>query len=120
MGFSEFASYDGLGLAELVSRGEVTASELVEEAIQRIERHNPLLNAVVTPMYELARQRAASQPKSGAEGPYQGVPFLLKDILGDHAGVATTLGSRFMQGAVAAEDAELVVRYKRAGLIPLG
>ena len=113
MGFSEFASYDGLGLAELVSRGEVSASE-------RIGRHNPVLNAVVTPMYELARERAASQPGAGAGGPYQGVPFLLKDILGDHEGVPTTLGSRFMQGSVAAQDAELVVRYKRAGLIPLG
>ena len=120
MGFSEFASYDGLGLAELVSRGEVSASELVEEAIERIGRHNPVLNAVVTPMYELARERAASQPGAGAGGPYQGVPFLLKDILGDHEGVPTTLGSRFMQGSVAAQDAELVVRYKRAGLIPLG
>lgn len=120
MGFSEFGSYDGLGLAELVSRGEVSASELVEEAIQRIERHNPLLNAVVTRMYELARERASSQPEPGEGGPYQGVPFLLKDILGDHEGVPTTLGSRFMQGSVAAQDAELVVRYKRAGLIPLG
>ena len=66
MGFSEFASYDGLGLAELVSRGEVSASELVEEAIERIGRHNPVLNAVVTPMYELARERAASQPAARA------------------------------------------------------
>ena len=47
MAFSEYASYDGLGLAELVAKKQVTAAELVEEAISRIEKHNPRLNAVV-------------------------------------------------------------------------
>ncbi len=120
MALLEYAAYDGLGLAELVARGDVTAAELVEEAIRRIEKHNPLLNAVIYPMYELARDLALHQPPPGEGGPFQGVPFLLKDILADHAGVPTTLGSRFLKGAIASRDSELVVRYKRAGLIALG
>jgi amidase len=116
MAFPEYSSYDGLGLAELIARGDVKPLELVEEAIERIERHNPTINAVIYRMYDLARERAL-QPQGG---PFRGVPFLLKDILGDHAGVPTTLASRFFQGAPAAQDAELVVRYKRAGLNPLG
>ena len=120
MSLSEYASCDGLGLAELVARREVTAAELVEEAIQRIERHNPEINAVIYPMYDLARELARQQPPPGEGGPFQGVPFLLKDILADHEGVPTTFGCRFMQGAVAAQDSELVARYKRAGLVALG
>jgi amidase len=120
MSFSEYASCDGLALAELVARREVTAAELVEEAIRRIERHNPEINAVIYSMYDRARERARQQPAPGQGGPFQGVPFLLKDILADCEGVPTTFGSRFLQGAVAAQDSELVVRYKRAGLIALG
>jgi amidase len=120
MAFSEYASHDGIGLAELVRNGEVTASELVEEAISRIEKHNPTLNAVIYKMYELARDVAQRQPPTGRGGPFQGVPFLLKDILGDHAGVPTTQATRILQGIAATEDAELTARYKRAGLIPLG
>jgi amidase len=120
MSFSEYESFDGLGLAELVAQREVTAAELVEEAIQRIEKHNPTINAVIYPMYDLARELARQQPPPGQGGSFQGVPFLLKDILGDHEGVPTTFGSRFMQGAAAEQDSELVVRYKRAGLVALG
>ena len=116
MGFKEYAEYDGVGLAELVARGVVTAAELAEEAIARIERYNPQLNAVVTPMYEQGRA-IALQPGAG---PFRGVPFLLKDILGNFAGVQTQYGTRFMVGNVAPFDDTLVARFKAAGLVPLG
>src|SRR5258706_15385324 len=77
MGFAEYAQYDGLGLAHLVRRGEVSALDLVEECIARIERHNPKLNAIVYKAYDEAR--AAAKTKL-PEGPFRGVPFLIKDI----------------------------------------
>ena len=117
MSLSEYAGYDGLGLAELVATGEVSAAELVEAAIERIERHDPELNAVVYAMFDEAREAARSQPAPGSGGPFQGVPFVLKDLLGDYAGVPTTSGSRFLAGNVSPFDSELVTRFKRAGLI---
>ncbi|MEO8602788.1 MAG: amidase family protein [bacterium] len=116
MAFKEYAEYDGLGLAELVARKAVTPTELAEDAIARIDKYNPQLNAVVTPMYEQGRAIAASP----GDGPFRGVPFLLKDILGNFAGVPTQYGARFMAGVVAPVDDTLVVRYKAAGLVPLG
>jgi len=116
-GFAEYDRYDGLGLAELVKRREVSAAELCEEAIRRIERVNPRINAVVLPMYEIGRAaaRGALPP-----GPFQGVPFLLKDLLDAYAGVPMTSGCRAYRHYVPAEDSELVRRYKRAGVVTLG
>ena len=119
MPFSEYATCDGLGLARLVQQGEVTPTELVDAAIARIERHNPKLNAVIYKMYDQARATAARRPE-GAPGAFHGVPFLLKDILGNYAGVPTTAGCRFMTGVPATRDDTLVVRYKAAGLNVLG
>ncbi len=116
MAFPEYAQYDGLGLAELVARKQVTPSELADEAIARIERHNPTLNAVVRPLYEHGRARAAAP----GDGPFRGVPFLLKDILGNLAGVPTQSGSRFLVDLPASQDDTLVVRFHAAGLVPLG
>jgi len=116
MPFAEYAAHDGLGLAALVAKGAVTPAELVEEAIARIEKHNPKLNAVVYKIYDRARQTAANSHA----GPFQGVPFLLKDILGNYEGVPTTNACRFMTGVPAARDDTLVARFKAAGLIVLG
>ena len=65
MGIEEYSEYDGLGLAELVRRGEVSPAELVEEAITRIDRHNPILNAVVYDARDEARAVAAQPPPDG-------------------------------------------------------
>ena len=108
---------DATEQAELVRRGEVTATELVDATIERIERLNPVLNAVVTEMYDHARE-LASLPVS--DGPFAGVPFLLKDFLAEYAGVRFTEGSAFLESYVSPEDSELVRRYKRAGLIVVG
>ena len=113
----EFSSLDATALADLVRRKKVKSIELVEAAIERIERLNPTLNAVVTPMYDEAR-KAASEPLP--DGPFAGVPFLLKDLNAEYAGVRFTEGSAFLADYVSPEDTELVVRQKRAGLIIVG
>ena len=115
--FDDFASLDATAQAELVRRREVKAIEFVDAAIERIERLNPTLNAVVTPMYEQARTAAAGEPPPG---PFAGVPFLLKDLLASYGGVRMTLGSTFLRDFVPDHDSELVARLKRAGLIVLG
>ncbi|MEJ2747655.1 MAG: amidase [Anaerolineae bacterium] len=114
--FPEYDQYDGLGLAELVRRKEVAPGELVEEAIRRIERLNPQLNAVIHKMYELGRQTAVSPP----DGPFSGVPFLLKDLIATYAGVPTRNGCRFFNDFIPDYDSEIVRRHKAAGLVILG
>ena len=116
-GFKEYDQYDGLGLAELVKKKEISPTELCEEAITRIESVNPTLNAVVTPMYDLARKTVQ---EAIPDGPFCGVPFLLKDLLGDVAGVPQTMGSKALKNYIPAQDSELVRRYKQAGLVILG
>lgn len=113
----ELAFLDATAQAELVKRKEVTPLELVDAAIERIERLNPSLNAVVTPMYEQARAVAAGKL---SKGPFTGVPFLLKDLLASYKGVRMTLGSAFLADFISSNDSELVMRLKRAGLIILG
>ncbi len=113
----DLTSVDALGQAELVRRKEVTAPELVEAAIARIERVNPALNAVVLALYDQARA-AAARPLP--DGPLAGVPFLLKDFLAEYEGARFTEGSAFLREFVSDHDTELVRRYRRAGLIIVG
>ncbi|TET16109.1 MAG: amidase, partial [Dehalococcoidia bacterium] len=112
-----FVDLDATAQAELVRRKEVKPIELVDAAIERIERLNPTLNAVITPMYEQARAIAKGELP---DGPFTGVPFLLKDIYASYAGVRLTFGSTFLRDFVPDHDSELVIRLKRAGLITLG
>jgi len=112
-----FTGLDATAQAGLVRRREVKAIELVDAAIGRIERLNPTINAVVTPMYEQARAAASGELP---EGPFTGVPFLLKDIFASYAGVPLTSGSAFLRGYVPDHDCELVTRQKRAGFVILG
>jgi len=116
-GFSDYDKYDGLGLAELVHKKEVKPGELVEEAISRIERLNPQVNAVVHKMYELARKTADGDIP---DGPFKGVPFLMKDIVMAYAGVPLSSGSRFLKDYIPDHDSELVKRFKAAGIIVVG
>ncbi|MGI8840920.1 MAG: amidase [Caulobacteraceae bacterium] len=117
MGFAEYAEYDGLGLAELVGRGTVSPAELVEAAIERIERHNGALNAVVFKAYDEARAAAASDLP---DGPFKGVPFLIKDLGVTVAGWPQTRGSRFTRDMIDAEDSGLIRRYRQSGAILVG
>jgi Asp-tRNA(Asn)/Glu-tRNA(Gln) amidotransferase A subunit family amidase len=116
-GFTAYEAFDAVGMAELVRRREVTAEELLEAAIARVEARNPGLNAVVMKLYDYGRQAiAAGLP----DGPFTGVPFLLKDLSAALAGVPTTRASKFFADAVPAEDSEQVQRLKRAGLVIFG
>jgi amidase len=99
-----------------VSKKKVKPAELVEAAIECIERHNPQLNAVVFKAYDEARAKATTK----LAGAFAGVPMLLKDILGDKKGWPTRSGSRFVPALPSAFDATLVARFEAAGLIPLG
>ena len=117
MAFAEYADHDGLGLAALVKTGEVSPAELVEAAIERIERHNPTLNAVVHKAYDEARKVAAGPLP---EGPFQGVPFLIKDLGAQVRGWPRSSGSHYAQVAADAADSELVRRYRNSGVVLLG
>jgi amidase len=112
-----YAEFDGVGLAELVRKGEVAPAELVEAAIERIERRNPTINAVIYQALDEARA-AANGPLP--DGPFRGVPFLVKDLLIAVAGWPRTSGSRFCRGVVDAADSGLMRRYRESGVIPLG
>ncbi len=116
-GFTEYESYDGCGLAELIRRGEVSAAEVCEAAIARIERRNPGINAVVTPLFDFGRSALASLPP---QAPFRGVPFLLKDHLSALAGYPLTFGSKALAQFIPDHDSELVTRYRRAGFVILG
>ena len=114
---NELAFLDGTAQADLVRRREVQPRELVEAAIRRVERLNPTLNAVVTPMFDDALERAGGPLP---EGPFTGVPFVLKDLTAEQAGVRYTEGSAFLADNVSTHDQELVLRQRRAGLVVIG
>jgi len=113
----ELISLDATALAALVRERQVKTIELVDAAIERIERLNPILNAVITPMYEQARAAAVDKLPNG---PFTGVAFLLKDLGAPYAGVRMTMASAFMRNFAPDHDSELVARLKRAGLVIVG
>lgn len=117
MNAREYLSFDAIGLAELVRNRQISARELVDAAIERIEALNPALNAVVHKMFESAQKRADSDV---AQGVFGGVPFLLKDLLSWYAGEPLTSGSRLYKDFRPGEDSEVVKRYKASGAIVVG
>ncbi len=112
----EFFAMDGVSQAALVKKGEVTPLELLDAAIARAEALNPKLNAIVTPMYDQARERAKGELP---EGPFKGVPTLMKDLL-DYEGVRTAYGSRMMMGNVAAATHPLGKAMEKMGMVIMG
>ena len=76
-GFTEYDNYDALGLADLVRRNEVTTDELLGAAIERVEVRNPAINAVTMKLYDYGKQAIAD---GLPDGPFRGVPFLIKDL----------------------------------------
>jgi amidase len=109
---------DATAQADLVRRGELTATELVARAIERIEQLNPAINAVVTTDFDAALDTARASPAPAA--PFAGVPFLLKDLVAEAAGVRFTEGSRFLRDNISTFDQEIVARLRRAGFVILG
>ncbi len=112
----EYLERDGLGLAELVAGGEVTAGELLDVARARADRLNGRLNAICLRLDERAQAQAAGE----LSGPFAGVPFLLKDLHQDLAGVPTSAGSRSLRGRPAAATSTIVQRWLDAGLVVFG
>jgi amidase len=120
LNLNELSTMDAVAQAELVRRREVTPLELVDAAIARIERVNPTLNAVITTLFEKARKAAVSPDLP--DGPFRGVPFLLKDLGAASDGDPYYLGMRVLRDArfVAPHDTYLVAKFKAAGFLSLG
>ncbi len=116
-GFAEYREYDGLGLAELVRTKQVSAADLVEEAVARIEARNPAVNAVIRPLFAEARA-AAQEPLP--EGSFAGVPLLLKDLICAAEGVPTSCGTRILRDVPQQRDSEMVRRFRAAGFVIVG
>ena len=112
----EYPQYDATGLAALIARREVSAAEVLEAALARLEAVNPKINAFCTPMIDAARARAAGP----LDGPFAGVPFLLKDIAQHVKGVPTSAGSRVLKDWCPDVTSEIVLRFERAGLVSFG
>src|SRR2546426_935924 len=117
-GFADYEQYDATGLADLVRRRQVSPTELLEAAIERVQARNGAVNAVTMPLYDYARAAiAAGLP----DGPFTGVPFLMKDLTAAIAGVPMTRSSQFFADAPPpTADSEHVARLKRAGLVIFG
>ncbi len=116
-GFKDYDTYDAVGLAELVAKGDVTPVELLDEAVTRLEAVNGTLNAVTLKHYDEARTAIdAGLP----DGPFKGVPFLLKDLHLLLKGTITTFGSAAFKDNMADHDSTLTERYKKAGLVIFG
>ena len=112
----EYVKHDATGLAELVANGEVTSAELLAAAREQVARINPEINAVVADLGAVADERAASE----LEGPFAGVPFLIKDLAQEYKGFATSYGSRALKNDIAEEHATVVQRWLDAGLVIFG
>jgi amidase len=113
----ELSTMDATAQADLVRRRELTPIELVHAAIARIERINPTLNAIIHKHFERARAWAAGQLP---EGPFRGVPFLLKDLAcGNLKGDPNNWGTRFLRDANyrAPSTSYLVEKFLKAGLV---
>lgn len=118
-----FGAADGIALGELIATRKASVEEVTTAYIDRIERLDPRLNAVVHRYYPSARRRARdldSLPTDTPRGPLFGVPMLLKDLLCEIAGRPITCGSAFFRDFNAPRDSELYLRYERAGLVALG
>src|SRR3954447_3899932 len=117
-GFADYENYDALGLAELVRRKQITPEDLLEAAIERVETRNPAVNAVTMKLYDHGRRAIA---QGLPEGPFRGVPYLVKDLTSAIAGVKMTRSSKFFADTPPADaDSEHVARLKRAGLVIFG
>jgi Asp-tRNA(Asn)/Glu-tRNA(Gln) amidotransferase A subunit family amidase len=113
-----FDEHDALGLAGLVARREMSARELVEAGLTRIERVDPALNAVTALLGPDDIEAAIALSGSG---PFEGVPLMVKQLMADCAGMPTTLGSAFFaREPLAAADSAAVARLRQAGMVIVG
>ena len=111
MKLAEYAAYDGLGLAELVREGQVTARELAETMLEGIDLANGRINMIAGMMPERLPGQDAQ-----VSGPFGGVPLLIKDFPVE-AGVLGEMGSQLAVGYMPDQDSEVIRRFKQAGFI---
>lgn len=111
-----YSNSDAMAQADLVRRQQVTATELVDTAISLIERVDPRLNSVVIRTFELARATAANP----GDGPFAGVPFLLKNIGSMWKGTPLTAGLGYLKDFVCDSDSEMSCRMRASGLAVVG
>jgi amidase len=114
---TELVRYDAMGQADLVHRREVRPVELVEAALGRIERLDPLLNAVIHLDPDRALETAT---RVDPDLPFAGVPILVKDLAAEVGGMPLHEGSAYLDGYVSDRDQEYVARLRRAGFVILG
>lgn len=121
----DFYKYDGIALGNLIRRGEIEASELLEYVITRIEKINPKINAVIYKLYDQARDDLKkltdhqTANRSNIDS-FKGVPYLLKDLIAESKGTPFSEGSKAIDGYISKIDTELVKRLKNAGMIITG
>jgi amidase len=117
---SEVARKDAVALAEMIRKGDLSPIELIDDTIERIETLDPQLNAVIHPAFEKAREAAASDDLP--DGPFRGVPMLMKDLWPAEKGEPFHQGVQGLKNAgyVADVDANIVTAYKRAGFVMTG
>ena len=118
MKLAEYLQYDALGLAKLVAKKEIQASELLEIALDRAEQTNPKLNAIIISMHDHAWQRTQAK----LTGPFAGVPFLVKDLFQQYKGYPISFGCQGLKraGHLAEENAEIVNRWENSGIVTFG
>src|SRR5689334_6698130 len=116
MEFSDYVKHDAVALADMVARGEASAGELLDLALAQSARAQPRTNAVC----RLMEREARTQLKGPLQGPFAGVPFLLKDCAQDFAGLPTTYASPAFAKIPAGEHAHVVRRYVAAGFVVFG
>lgn len=112
MDFEEYRTYDATGLAKLVADGQVSAQELLVLARERSTAVNPRINAIV--------RDVPASPSDELSGPFAGVPFLVKDLFQDYAGLPSSRGSRALMSTPTPEHATVVQRWLDAGLVIFG
>lgn len=119
MSGDDFSRLDATAQAELVRNGEVQPIDLVDAAIDRIERLDPQVNAVIMPRFEAARAEASGDLP---DGPFRGVPITMKDLWPSMAGEPWHQGVAALKNAnyVADVDSDLVTRYREAGFVIVG
>ncbi len=118
----QLAGLDLTAQADLVRRRQVSSAELVETAIGAAEALNPTLNAIIHTRYDAARAEAAQADRALGDGPFAGVPFLVKDLGGGQEGEPMHMGNRLLKRIDFRmdHDSNLAKRFRRAGLVPIG
>ena len=115
--FEDYSNFDGIALANLVRRGEVSPKDLVDSALEVVERQNPAINCVVQKLPAYAKSEIK---KAGKSGPFYGVPFLVKEFGMHFKGMNSSFGSRLATGEKHEHDTELMRRCRASGLITIG